>query len=1524
MATLIDFAFEEGSKYRYSLMQEESITIVFTNDEDVDIPLGTTYNLPVTAGLPASAAGRYILITPASKSVDAATGARQYTVTLDKDYWMMQNFLFKYIPANGGKEASWILTAHIGAFVKILKQNFLAEDMGITDVVVSGVGEGGAQALSFSSSSILDAVNSIAAKFCCEWWVKSGVLYFGKCKADGEPIDTFDGHVEYSEPLQGVANPNKWYVFGSSRNIPYWYRKTVDTKGVELTFNNYNHSIGDAIALTAFGEKGEQSLVNEGEQTTFLRYGMKATVTPGEYVWINFDGCTANITRDQNAHGEIFAYIQYSDDDKEYITMERIQVSDITGDTKFSKTKTYFKSSTGTVYLRMLIEFHTDEDGANGYINISPTFTPKVNKVVTEGLKLGTLPMSCFKSSDISDDVLKSAVVQNRLMLDAPIDMSDGGMVREAMLVFEDVYPKSLHDVVLLNSKEYVDEIELADGTKEKQPWRAYRMKAPSFLSIDDILSGKTLAVHFETGPLAGMEFDVSFTQDNYADGVLEIIRNERYGRWLPDATLFPQGKYALLNFDVSANADDLIDKAHDELQTMAEDYISTISKSGENVECTMRVDIDETYDMGAVISTGLLDYDETRIVGIEIPLDLTYDHPKYTIGNSADYSRFGALKTQIDGTTKDGGDYTGRTNIYVIRQNDATPTTNDNVYSAKRSDDNYLSKIYDDSVRGFIAFAKGLASMGIIRSLGKVISLNSFESTDYKRNETGFYLGPEFERKDESEKAESRLEVDNLYVRNALQYRMLNIKRRTYIGGSLAVTCGSAELIKVYSYEKAQERIKVIETEIARLGTSTDYEKARLEELNAELAQLSAIPKDTFRCWFKNEQDGMKINNDFVAGDYACNETLNLEDQSYYWRKVTRAEADYVDLSASVYDTSRENNEPQAGDVIVQLGHESNKARQNAIFIKADSADAPAILTYHGISTFRLEDHEAIMQKYDPGSGTMKLTVYGDAYVGNRGGSSYLKFSQSNGLEVMADKMSLQSTTGKQDISQTISDLKKEIDNIDIDGENYAIWFFDHTPTNDNEPAKNWSAADKVKHEGDLLYNRTTGEAWRYVSGSWVEITDADTIKALEEAKKKKRVFTYQPGTDDAYDLGDLWVNATYGSYHNDILKCAHAKKAGEPFSINHWSPASFAISSGIEQMFNEVRIYVKSQGNELKAEFDAKINGDMAKISAIAQSATDAANTAAGFAASADSHAAQAEINARYAAGEAEKSAGVAVKASEDAAAVRMYAEDPSSKGLKAEIKASVVGDKSFIELCADNVTFNSKQIQFLSDGLDTSYGILMDSGKIYMRYNSNSGLELSNKGLYVTSSHESGIDAFAITPMGFHYYSNNPTIHTDISIDGIVTTGYIRGNVDPTNGVSGSFETADGKTVSVTNGIITRISESSGGSGGGSSDSGSTGGDSGSGGSGGSGTGGSGTEPTPMNPKDYITYRLRIDNNLCASVTNSSNRMIKINYTYQESNGCTGDEVVNVPARGTVDIQRPHDYKEGSFDITEFYWS
>ena len=151
------------------------------------------------------------------------------------------------------------------------------------------------------------------------------------------------------------------------------------------------------------------------------------------------------------------------------------------------------------------------------------------------------------------------------------------------------------------------------------------------------------------------------------------------------------------------------------------------------------------------------------------------------------------------------------------------------------------------------------------------------------------------------------------------------------------------------------------------------------------------------------------------------------------------------------------------------------------------------------------------------------------------------------------------------KDMANIVTSFNSDISNLQtqIDG-SITTWFYEVTPTNNNEPAVNWTTTDlKNVHLGDLYYDTITGYCYRYQvqnnAYSWQRITDTDVTKALSDAQaaqdtadQKRRVFYTQPSPP--YDAGDLWVQGSGG----DILRCQTAKASGQSYSLSDWVVAS------------------------------------------------------------------------------------------------------------------------------------------------------------------------------------------------------------------------------------------------------------------------------------------------------------------------------------------------------------------------------
>lgn len=355
-------------------------------------------------------------------------------------------------------------------------------------------------------------------------------------------------------------------------------------------------------------------------------------------------------------------------------------------------------------------------------------------------------------------------------------------------------------------------------------------------------------------------------------------------------------------------------------------------------------------------------------------------------------------------------------------------------------------------------------------------------------------------------------------------------------------------------------------------------------------------VEGDTYyRCYFVNDADNTPIENRFKVDDQALSQDFNIKEgiyenvsNHYYWRKVVAIGDDYIDLSKTDADVSSD--VPKAGDVICQLGNKTDKTRQNAIIFSAVDFYSPSITLYAGIDNYSYVNKEYVSYGVDKTTNEAFFNVYGRMYVGDRNKTSYMQYSEKDGLQIKG-KLQVGTTIGsgqtvedalEQTKNDAIAGAKENLDEFattvngslkdlqdQIDGA-IETWFYDPVPTLTNQPAVNWTTEkDKNTHLGDLYYD-SNGKAYRFqLTGTtyeWKVLTDSDITKALADAKKaqdtadsKRKIFVRQPLDTETYEVGDLWVNATFGStYSNDVLRCKTAKTAGTSFSINHWGKAS------------------------------------------------------------------------------------------------------------------------------------------------------------------------------------------------------------------------------------------------------------------------------------------------------------------------------------------------------------------------------
>lgn len=369
-------------------------------------------------------------------------------------------------------------------------------------------------------------------------------------------------------------------------------------------------------------------------------------------------------------------------------------------------------------------------------------------------------------------------------------------------------------------------------------------------------------------------------------------------------------------------------------------------------------------------------------------------------------------------------------------------------------------------------------------------------------------------------EDGRSYIEVDELFVRMKAFFTALEIKKLTYAGGNFVFSPAGIILSSV-------------------------------EETT-----------DGYKCYFTNDDGSETTENLFRVDDLCLCQTFNIGEGIYqnvsnkrYWRACTEVGTNYFVLSKT--DCEANSDIPEEGDSVVVLGNKTDADRQNAILISVFGDGSPSITQHTGIKTYSLVGTEKI-----------RISPTLNTFTGE------FRFESGKSIEEVTSGLQDDINQANSNINEQagfITAMQDEIDAIknQADGA-IESWFYDPVPTLDNEPAVNWTDDETKKtHLGDLYYD-ADGKSYRFqlIDGvyGWKQLSDSDVTKALEMAQKaqdtadgKRRVFVVQPTSASVYDVGDLWVNATYSTiYNNDLLRCKTAKIGGTPFDISHWELAS------------------------------------------------------------------------------------------------------------------------------------------------------------------------------------------------------------------------------------------------------------------------------------------------------------------------------------------------------------------------------
>lgn len=746
-----------GSTYTWKKQEEEFITVNFSSDSVLALKKGFYTNI--------ESLGRFEVVnlpTPTKASKDIGY---DYELRLDRPWYKFKNrIIFFRRGSVNGKEAKWSLTDTLQAHAGILTDNlanigYTYEGKEYLVYIHDDVEKRNeAKLIAYDSTTLLSALDKIAEAFDTEWWITENTIHFGRCE-QGEQTIT----LEQGKELNGLSRSEdseehgtRLYAFGSSRNLNQNYRRKLKNP---FTIDGFHNLYGTKVRFTTnkpknfFSEKKRIKITShskyEGQTFTFkVVSGSYTNPAAGQTVsWNNpvFEievGSMVDAIGFQNGTGVQFIIGdetggQTDDSKTTMVKVERdsypifsfkdlqLQKKAITPSTRVTladKTETGIEfigiTSDGTDSVNEGRDCYALADktkklaGSSQQVTLSHLTMAYVSKLYTEPID----GQSEVAIQGVSDTILQLPIGTPYIDSDKNLDPDD---ITEIVKTYEDIYPRALLTITEVT--------EIAAKTSDTDSgnvtyWTAYRFKAKlqdgSPFVFDSIYEtqedNKPLSIHFESGKLNGMDFEVHFNPDADTDDkqLFEITRNDTYTLELPNETMKPAvgDTLYMYNMDITFIDDELVEAAEMELKAEAEkDMKKMMVDSGtytgiKNPVLFGQKGIELTY--GSKVKLIAPEYfntedhaRESRIIGWELDLeDLTQG--ELTIGESKHTSNSESLADSVSQIVYKNQQIQNQQELQLSKVRNLIDTI-----VGKR----FLSKLVDDTAEGIITFLQGI-----------------------------------------------------------------------------------------------------------------------------------------------------------------------------------------------------------------------------------------------------------------------------------------------------------------------------------------------------------------------------------------------------------------------------------------------------------------------------------------------------------------------------------------------------------------------------------------------------------------------------------------------------------------------------------------------------------------------------------------------------------------------------------------------------------------------------------------------
>lgn len=933
----------DSSTYTWKLQSEEYISVVFSSGIALQVKKGFYTDID---GL-----GRFEIVTLPEPTASNKADGYEYELRMDRPWAKFKNRMI-YLQRGSvlGMESKWSLTDTIESHCRILTDNLTKCGFNYKGdfyhvAIHEGVDTEKSVLIDYDATSLLDALGKIASAFDCEWWIVEDVIHFGRCET-GDTEIMLEMHKEIaslSRSEDSDQHGTRLYAFGSSRNLNQNYRRHLKNP---FTVNGWKTIYESKVTIktskpkTWYSSSGVLEFKSghyQGQQFPFtvksgsysgsvwtdptfevempvladipgVSAGDKVQFVIGDATTTQSDDSLASVTSVSRSSYPCFSFKDLVLPKKAVNSRTTLVLADGTGEKGITYIGLVY-SADGKSTLNEGRDFYRFTDGsqpkatAEQQATLAHASMMYVNKLYTEPVD-GQAEVTV---QSYSENVLQLPI--GTPYIDSP-GLDDDDEIVEVREQNEDIYPRAL---LTIDSLSTIDAKETDEETGSVSYWKAYRFTAKKqdgtpFYFDDSYLineDDKPLSIHFESGNLSGLEFEVHFNPDDKPGEtrVFEITRNSNYKLELPNDAACPQVGDTLYMFNMDADIidDELVTVAEQELKAWAEKEMVKICRDSGTYTATVNpVELGRKklgmllYGQKVKLKAPHLVHTEdgtrsSRIIAWELRLQDT-TQGEYTIGESSAYSTSQQLSNDVqeliyyNGQIRDSQTGGGSSRIYDKLIGKLQTKTD----SLEKKLETKLSKVQDDStphkltmgeaeVKGALAVGgeadvNGSAAIGGdltvgtqangygitkegIAKLAKMV-VDEIKSSGFHAGTAQGFDGTGFGlTKDENSRY--TMELDNLIVRMKMIIAELEVHEMSYIGGSVVLSpCGNRiDLVK--GFNKAGEDV----TKEGVTDKTVSY----------------------YRCYFLANDGTREVKNEWVVGQFGRCKTNNITKAGTY-----------------------------------------------------------------------------------------------------------------------------------------------------------------------------------------------------------------------------------------------------------------------------------------------------------------------------------------------------------------------------------------------------------------------------------------------------------------------------------------------------------------------------------------------------------------------------------------------------------------------------------------------------------------